>query len=786
MESAEILSQIITLSNSTIEIEERLLAIIHCLSESFSVDACSIYTLEPDSDVLNLYISSVPREEVSKNAFYSIGDGIVGICALKREPIIIENSLHLDDEQKNVIKTMDQWGAFFAQPITDGDNLYGVLLMQNRNPVVFDEEEVRLLSVIAREIAGNIRNARLYYKAKKRVEELTALFEISKAVNSTADLDRLIDIIVKTSVQVIGARGGILQLINEESQELIPRSKYGWEPFPHQKISIKDRATASCHVVQTGAPMIIKDTRQEYVCCDLLREEVHSYVCVPLQFKDRFLGILSVFDKEASGIDSMRSFKEDDLNLLSTMASYISNALEQALTLKKVENLIKEKEEMVRELSILHGTSIALMGARKLDKVLRILLSAITFGDGLGFNRAMLFLVNEKNHTLDGMMAVGPENREEALRIWAALSNENRSLYEWLMSEEMDHEVVSKIDMVIKNIHIPIDDTRCLLTKCLCTRDIYRMKEGKALYGTDLFRDIEIADEFAVVPIVSKGKSLGVILVDNIYTKKEISQEDIRFLQAFASHAAIAIENTILNQNLQIANDELRRMQEKLIHSERLAALGEFSTSLAHELRNPLVTIGGYARRLEKECNNRYANIILKEVNRLEDLLKDILTFSRIDRDNFVDADLNKIIEDCIFSLSKEINEQKIEVVREFTSDLPYISCDIDQIRQAFLNLITNSIQAMKGGGILTIRTYLSCERDQVHIVSEVEDTGCGIPIEIMHNIFNPFFTTKDFGTGLGLAITHRIISNHHGTIEVKNIPGSGCCFIVKIPVRDL
>jgi len=146
---------------------------------------------------------------------------------------------------------------------------------------------------------------------------------------------------------------------------------------------------------------------------------------------------------------------------------------------------------------------------------------------------------------------------------------------------------------------------------------------------------------------------------------------------------------------------------------------------------------------------------------------------------------LNQIIEDCLFSLNEEIKDKKIEVTKELTQDIPPIQCDIDQIKQAFLNLITNAIQAMKDGGQLTLRTYISYEVDQVQIVSEVEDTGGGIPIEILHNIFNPFFTTKDFGTGLGLAITHRIISNHHGTIEVKNIPGSGCSFVVKIPVRD-
>ncbi len=131
------------------------------------------------------------------------------------------------------------------------------------------------------------------------------------------------------------------------------------------------------------------------------------------------------------------------------------------------------------------------------------------------------------------------------------------------------------------------------------------------------------------------------------------------------------------------------------------------------------------------------------------------------------------------------VKAQRIEVVEELTHDIPMITCDPDQMRQAFLNLFTNAIQTMKHGGTLTVKSYLSREDEKIFVVAEVADTGGGIPPEIIHNIFNPFFTTKDFGTGLGLAITHRIVSNHDGSIEVKNIPRSGCSFVVKIPARD-
>lgn len=785
MEASEILSRVIELSNSNLDIDDRLLNILQYLSESLRVDASSIFTYKPESGTVSLYISNFPTNEISSKTSYLLGEGIIGQCAKKREPVIFMNCSRLEEESRHLVKDMEPWGAMLAQPITDTDFLYGVLLLQNRRHLVFAEEEIRLISVVAREMAGSIRNARLYFDAKKRLSELSALFEISRTMNATTDFDRLIDLIVKTSVQIIGAKGGLLRLIHEESQELITRSSYGWDPHSHEKLSLKDSANVACQVIQTGAPLLVKDTKEEFFCRDPIREKIHSYVCVPLQSKDRLLGVLSVFEKEACGIDSRGSFVEEDLDLLMTMAGYISNALEQAMTFSKVENLVREKDAIVRELSILHGTSMAFIGARKLEKVLRILLSSITVGNGLGFNRAILFLINEKTRTLDGKMAVGPENKEEAGRIWQALSGDDRSLSEWLMSEDLDHDICSKFDESVRGISFSLDDQQCILNQCIRKGDVFNIKEGGSVYSKDLYRGIEVAETFAAVPIISKGKALGAVLVDNIYNKKEISEKDIRFLQTFVSHAGIAIENSALNQNLQDAHDELRRMQEKLIHSERLAALGEFSASLAHELRNPLVSIGGYARRLEKEIQSRHAGIITKEVTRLENLLNKILAFSKVDKEQFVEADLNQIIGGCLFSLDEGMRAQKIKVVEELTPDIPPITCDPDQLRQVFLNLLSNAIQSMLNGGTLTVKTYFSSVAEKILLVAEVADTGGGIPPEILHNIFNPFFTTKDQGTGLGLAITHRIISNHYGSIEVKNVPGSGCTFVVKIPAKE-
>ncbi len=215
MEAAEILSHVIELSNSNLDNKDRLLAILQYLSESLKIDASSLFTYQPELETVSLYVSNRSADEVSSKTSYRLGEGIVGTCAKKREPIILMDCSRLEGEVHHLVKDMESWGAVLAQPVTDMDFFYGVLLLQNRRPLVFADEEARLISVVAREMAGSIRSDRLYFDAKRRVSELSALFEISRAVNSTSDLDRLIDLIVKTSVQIMGARGGLLLLINE-------------------------------------------------------------------------------------------------------------------------------------------------------------------------------------------------------------------------------------------------------------------------------------------------------------------------------------------------------------------------------------------------------------------------------------------------------------------------------------------------------------------------------------------------------------------------------------------
>ena len=219
-----------------------------------------------------------------------------------------------------------------------------------------------------------------------------------------------------------------------------------------------------------------------------------------------------------------------------------------------------------------------------------------------------------------------------------------------------------------------------------------------------------------------------------------------------------------------------------------MAAIGEMATNMAHELKNPLITIGGFAGRLFKSLpsatrEHQYAGTIVSEVSRLEKMLAEILAFSRKPTICFSFCDLEEIIQDCLASCATAFEDHNIEISLSSAPSPLTVSGDANQLKQVFLNLILNACDTMPSGGKLTL-TLEKTSRGKKTVIATIEDTGGGIPKEMLPQIFNPFFTTKNHGTGLGLAIANRIILNHLGSIEVSNT-GQGAVFAVTLPLAE-
>jgi two-component system cell cycle sensor histidine kinase/response regulator CckA len=232
---------------------------------------------------------------------------------------------------------------------------------------------------------------------------------------------------------------------------------------------------------------------------------------------------------------------------------------------------------------------------------------------------------------------------------------------------------------------------------------------------------------------------------------------------------------------------ELRNAEVMMQRAEQLKAVGEVAVGLAHEIKNPLAGIKSSIEVLHDEsaCLGEDADVLLKvirEIRRIEMLLKDLLNFARPPKPQFIPVDLNRILNSTL-ELSVDTGGPGIIAVIEFDERIPATMADPMQLKQVFLNLVLNAIEAMHGGGTLRVKTGYDEASSTIEI--GIADTGKGIDKELLDKLFHPFFTTKPKGTGLGLAISKRLIEENGGTISVQSTPGSGTTFTIKLPVKQ-
>jgi two-component system, NtrC family, sensor histidine kinase HydH len=243
-----------------------------------------------------------------------------------------------------------------------------------------------------------------------------------------------------------------------------------------------------------------------------------------------------------------------------------------------------------------------------------------------------------------------------------------------------------------------------------------------------------------------------------------------------------------LSESLVEANRSLKQAQEEARRAERLAALGQMSAGLAHEIRNPLGVIKGSAELLTQKLKKtdplaqELAGYIYTEVNRVSALVSRFLDFARPSRLDLAPANLMLLVERCLKTVFEQHPRPDIRIQREFAPALPQVMLDQDLCEQVFTNLFMNACEAMgEQGGELKVRIQRSPEGDGVMV--DVEDSGPGVPPELKEQIFNPFVTTKKTGVGLGLAIVSKIVDAHGGSVKLVNPPHHGACFRVTFPV---
>jgi signal transduction histidine kinase len=237
---------------------------------------------------------------------------------------------------------------------------------------------------------------------------------------------------------------------------------------------------------------------------------------------------------------------------------------------------------------------------------------------------------------------------------------------------------------------------------------------------------------------------------------------------------------------------DLKATQAQIIHADKLSAIGEMYAGLTHEINNPLSIILSRTKlhlrsAQERQCSPELVHdleVIERHGTRIAEILRGLLTFARKTPLQFVQTDLNRVLNEVIALVEKPFSKEGIRIVASLDPELPTLSGSPNHLQQVFLNLLNNARDAMPHGGQIAIHTFKS----DTHLVTEVQDTGTGIAPSIRDVIFEPFFTTKEVGkgTGLGLAVSYGIVKAHRGEITVESAPGEGATFRVKFPLGEV
>ncbi|HSH12366.1 MAG TPA: histidine kinase dimerization/phospho-acceptor domain-containing protein, partial [Desulfurivibrionaceae bacterium] len=428
-------------------------------------------------------------------------------------------------------------------------------------------------------------------------------------------------------------------------------------------------------------------------------------------------------------------------------------ALEKRRLIFENRKYHEDLEKAHFRINVLHQLSVkmntAYLSTVELDEIMQAVLVGITAEEGLRINSAFLALFDDDNHYLVGKLAIGPDCREEAGRIWSEIQQKSLSFLEIVHSfrdgcRELDREV----NRIIQGLRIPVADQENILIKSARERrsilvsgehgSVPRPVERRALLvpaDDDLWppaverRADELLplpipheliallkeDSFVVVPLFSPSRSFGVIIADNFVTGKPISHNDIGALEMFASQASLAIEHSHLYQDqqrriaeLEELTEELNKSKDLLVAAERFSALGQMAAQLVHSIRNPVTSIGGIARILVRkpasEEQKKFLDVVGKESARLEQILDDLYSYTdQFNVLNLAPVELCHILQRTQLLLQGDMVRQGIVWKLSGCEETFWLNADQRHLRQLFLHLFRNAIEAMPEGGVLEV-----------------------------------------------------------------------------------
>jgi GAF domain-containing protein/two-component sensor histidine kinase len=757
--------------NSTLDLDNVLNLIMNKVVEILDVEAGSLLLLDEESGDLVFQVAlGVPGSQVLIGRHHPLGSGIAGYVGQSGQAEIV-NDVQADPRWKRDVDkdTGLTTRSILCVPMISRDRVIGVIeAINHRDGTPFRQSESDLLVAFAGQAAVAIENARLYTMTDQalaqRVDELSTVQRIDRELNAALDFDRVMDMTLEWALRGTGAtvgviglrddrresqsasvRAGPLAAVGERSegrQGLLLLASQGFPAGYHQQEPWPiDRGIAG-RVIRTGEPAMVDDVSQDPDYYTALAE-TRSQLTVPIRREGSVIGVIDVESPKVGAFDN------EHLAFVRRLADHAAVAIENA-------RLYRETQQRLRELSALFDTSAALSTTLNMDEVLHIIARQVTVI--LDAEGCAILTWDREQDALVTMLDYGREQPD------------------------------------LQSCQFDAPGTRYLLAEYPASRQVLQGRQSITVRVSDPDADpaevrlmrAQGVQHLLMVPMIVHDEVVGLLELVQLRGDRTFTPTDLGLAQTLSNQAAAALENARLYEGVAQANQ----------------AKSEFIDFVAHELKQPMTSMQGYARLLTMgiggelaPMQTQFVQVITSNVDRMGKLVNDLLEISRLEAGRttlrLAPVQLREVIDETLLNTRTEIEARHHTLEVAVPDDLPPVMGDRERLVQIMTNLVSNAYKYTPEGGVIRIAVN---GRDQQavppgHLLVSVSDTGIGMSPQELDGLKEKFFRAdqplvrEQPGTGLGVSITRGLVALHGGELVVESETGRGTTFGFTLPI---
>jgi len=735
-----ILNEISQTVNQAADLHEILNSSLNKITELIGVRSAGFYLLDEKGE--NLVFTAqrnFSRKFMDGMKRLKLDEGITGKVTLTGEPMFVED--YPSHPQAISLAIEEGLKSLAVIPLRARDKIYGTLNIARKDFYRFTPYEKNLFNAIGQIIGGAMERVSLYTENVKRLEEQRTLYSISQEIASRLELKVILQEIIESAVGLLGVESGSIALWDNRRQNYaiaivqgLPDSLIGKE------FSLPSSGLLG-EVIQGKVPVL----HQNYDQHPSRMRELDSYhfkevLGVPLIVRDMIIGAMVV-----GSSDPDKHFQQSEIDLLFNFAHQAAIAIGNA-------KLYEDSLAKIKQLATLHEVGKTLSSTLDLDELLK---------------KVLELLREQWGYALCGIFFLDQEKDELYIK---QFSGER-------LEEIKDMRFRVGVDGIVGWV----------------------AKRGEPYYAPDVSKDplyirgSPVARSEAAFPLMVRNELIGVLDIESS-DLMGFDEEDLKVLSSFASQVSISIENAQLFSNLKQTLEELKQAQDQIVQAEKLRAMGEMASGVAHDFNNVLAVILGNIQLLLHQLDHLGPEEVRERLRKIEQASKDgaetvrrIQEFTGVKRDKeFTLLSIKEIIAEVMSITQPRWKDQaqkkgiQIELVKKL-GDVPSVLGNPSELREVFTNIVFNAVDAMPEGGQLSISTEPQTDG---WVEVKVSDTGIGMAEEVKKRVFDPFFTTKGVtSSGLGMSVSYGIIKRHGGEILIESEPGKGTTFIIHLPV---